>query len=242
MALPTAWDINDKSTLLNVDANGLKVDYIGYMYDDDIRDAIIRANNPIPSECKLFYFEIDIIEEGIIAIGFCSNLIKLNNMPGFESGSWGYHSDDGEFFNCSIINKPYGPTFTIGDTIGCCLNFINKTVFYTKNGVNLGITLRDLNGNLFPCVGLKGGSIKTNFGQKKFIYTAITDNDIDDELMRNQWVNPLNQYDHRHIDMLEDLANSLKIKSNDKIALKYRGKIYFVIGRYEKALEDLTSP
>ncbi|RIB05614.1 concanavalin A-like lectin/glucanase domain-containing protein, partial [Gigaspora rosea] len=113
-----------------------------------------------------------------IAIGFCSNLIKLNNMPGFESGSWGYHSDDGEFFNCSIINKPYGPTFTTGDTIGCCLNFINKTVFYTKNGVNLGkyyliLNFIYLNGNLFPCIGLKGGSIKTNFGQKKFIYAGM---------------------------------------------------------------------
>ncbi|CAG8825273.1 2105_t:CDS:1, partial [Dentiscutata erythropus] len=50
-----------------------------------------------------------------------------------EPDSWGYHSDDGDFFNCAIINHPYGPTFTTGDTIGCCLNFINKTAFFTKN-------------------------------------------------------------------------------------------------------------
>ncbi|RIB28580.1 hypothetical protein C2G38_2058925, partial [Gigaspora rosea] len=39
-----------------------------------------------------------------------------------ENKSWGcaYHSDDGNFF-CSGSGKPYGPTYTIGDTIGCYL-------------------------------------------------------------------------------------------------------------------------
>ena len=35
-----------------------------------------------------------------------------------------YHSDDGDFF-CSGSGKPYGLTYTIGDTIGCYLNFRN---------------------------------------------------------------------------------------------------------------------
>ena len=56
---------------------------------------------------------------------------------GCENNSWGYHSD-GRHFHDSRYGEPYGPLFTTGDTIGCCLNFINGTVFYTKNGVNLG--------------------------------------------------------------------------------------------------------
>ena len=56
---------------------------------------------------------------------------------GWYNDSWGYHGDDGRFFNCSGYES-YGPLFTTGDTIGCCLNFINNTVFYTKNGVHLG--------------------------------------------------------------------------------------------------------
>ncbi|RIB30714.1 concanavalin A-like lectin/glucanase domain-containing protein [Gigaspora rosea] len=130
--VPTAWDVNDKSTLLNVDANGLNV-----VCDENIEDVVIRANFPIPSKCKLFYFEIDVIDikgEGIIAIGFCTNSAELR----CETDSWGYHSDDGDFFNCSIMNEPYGPEFKAKDTIGCYLNFKNKTAFYTKNGVNLG--------------------------------------------------------------------------------------------------------
>jgi Ran-binding protein 9/10 len=61
---------------------------------------------------------------------------------GLDNNSWGYHSDDGNFFFCGNYNEygynDYGPSFTTGDTIGCCLNFRNNTVFFTKNGVNLG--------------------------------------------------------------------------------------------------------
>jgi len=32
----------------------------------------------------------------------------------------------------------YGPTFTTGDVVGCCLNFGDMTCFYTKNGAKLG--------------------------------------------------------------------------------------------------------
>ena len=56
---------------------------------------------------------------------------------GQDNDSWGYHND-GNFYCCSESVKPYGPAFTAGDAIGCCLNFTNNTVFYTKNGVNLG--------------------------------------------------------------------------------------------------------
>ena len=52
--------------------------------------------------------------------------------------SWGYHGNDGKFYGRILGGEPYGPIFTTGDTIGCCLNFINNTVFYTKNGVHLG--------------------------------------------------------------------------------------------------------
>jgi len=59
------------------------------------------------------------------------------------SNSWGYHSDDGNFFfseNCNNYGyNYYGPSFTTGDTIGCYLNFKNNIVFFTKNELNIGI-------------------------------------------------------------------------------------------------------
>ena len=59
-------------------------------------------------------------------------------ITGWEKQSYGYHGDDGHSFCSSGTGKPYGPTFTTGDVIGCCINLIDNTCFYTKNGVNLG--------------------------------------------------------------------------------------------------------
>ena len=66
------------------------------------------------------------------------NLFIILILIGCENDSWGYHGDDGKFFYRSGSGKPYGPSFTTGDTIGCCFNFINNMVFYTNNGVHLG--------------------------------------------------------------------------------------------------------
>ena len=67
------------------------------------------------------------------------NLFIILILIGWENDSWGYHGDDGMYFYNSEIGKSYGPLFTTGDTIGCCFNFINNMVFYTKNGVHLGM-------------------------------------------------------------------------------------------------------
>ena len=66
------------------------------------------------------------------------NLILCSRLIGWEKNSYGYHGDDGHSFCSSGTGKPYGPTFTTGDVIGCGINLIDNTCFYTKNGVNLG--------------------------------------------------------------------------------------------------------
>jgi hypothetical protein len=58
---------------------------------------------------------------------------------GWEPNTFGYHGDDGKKFRSSSSKgHSYGPPFTTGDTIGCGINFFNKTAFYTKNGICLG--------------------------------------------------------------------------------------------------------
>jgi len=74
-------------------------------------------------------------------------MIPNNRTPpqvGWDKQSYGYHGDDGNSFSSSGNGQTYGPTFTTGDVIGCCVNFVNNTCFYTKNGVDLGIAFRDL--------------------------------------------------------------------------------------------------
>jgi len=172
--LPTHWNPKDKCSLLELSKGNLRVSYNGTGKTDGDA-AAVRANYPMPYQCGLFYFEVTIINKGrngYIGIGFCTASVDLKKLPGWENYSWGYHGDDGHSFCFSGTGKAYGPTFTTKDTIGCCINFMDMTVFYTKNGVNLGIAFRDIKNDFlyYPAIGLRtpGEVVEANFGQKKF--------------------------------------------------------------------------
>ncbi|ORY05429.1 SPRY-domain-containing protein [Basidiobolus meristosporus CBS 931.73] len=170
--LPTSWNGKDKCSLLELSADGLRVNYIGTGKSDNDA-AAVRSNHAMPPQCGIFYFEVEIISkgrDGYIGIGFSTHGVSLSRLPGWDPNSWGYHGDDGHSFCCSGTGKPYGPTYTTGDIIGCCVNFRDGSAFYTKNGVFLGIAFRDLKGTLYPSVGFRtpGEQVEVNFGQRRF--------------------------------------------------------------------------
>ena len=82
----------------------------------------------------------------------------FSRLPGWDKHSYGYHGDDGHSFCSSGTGQPYGPTFTTNDVIGCGINLVDGSCFYTKNGHHLGVAFTDLPANLFPTVGLQVGS------------------------------------------------------------------------------------
>ncbi|RIB09164.1 concanavalin A-like lectin/glucanase domain-containing protein [Gigaspora rosea] len=257
IALPTAWDIKDKSPFIEIDSSGLKpfnlLKPLLIKDPDDYKAAVVRANHPAPSVCGIFYFEIKIIDKGkngMIGIGYCtkqsdkkkddSNYINNMLMPGQENESWGcgYHGDDGYSF-CSGSGTPYDksfrgvfgyisgyiPGYTTGDIVGCYLNFRENIVFYTKNGINLGIACHlhsNFKGILYPCVGFRsqGGSVKANFGNEIFKYSG--------------------EYETMLVSLINDLTKSLEKEPNNTFELSYRGKLYFIMGKYNEAFEDLT--
>ena len=144
--------------------------------------AAVRATHPIPAACLLYYFEIRIISkgrDGYMGIGLSAQDVNMQRLPGWDKQSYGYHGDDGHSFCSSGTGVPYGPTFTTGDVIGCGLNLVENSCFYTKNGLNLGRAFRDLPlVPLFATVGLQtpGEEVEANFGMEPFIY------DIDDDV------------------------------------------------------------
>lgn len=177
--LPRCWSPHDKCHAIGLSQNNLRVHYkgAGKTHSDA---AAVRTSHPIPAACGLYYFEVKIISKGkngYMGIGLTSQTFKMNRLPGWDKHSYGYHGDDGNSFCSSGSGQVYGPTFTTGDIIGCGVNLVNNTCFYTKNGIDLGIAFRDLPSKLFPTVGLQtpGEEVNANFGQEPFKFDQIED-------------------------------------------------------------------
>ncbi|PWW75617.1 SPRY-domain-containing protein [Tuber magnatum] len=173
--LPTRWNENDKCPGIDLLNNGMEVKFIGPQKASDNDAAAVRADQPMPPQCGLFYYEVTVVskgKEGLIGVGFCTQKVQLNRLPGWEPESWGYHGDDGNSFCCQGTGKQYGPQFSTNDIIGCGVNFRTGTAFFTKNGVELGTAFRGIEGKLYPAVGMKrpGEHVRVNFGQERFVF------------------------------------------------------------------------
>ncbi|XP_045598084.1 ran-binding protein 9 isoform X2 [Procambarus clarkii] len=172
--LPRCWSSKDKYSFIGLSQNNLRVHYKGH--GKNHKDAAsVRATNPIPAACGLYYYEVKIVSkgrDGYMGIGLSSQGVNMNRLPGWDKNSFGYHGDDGHSFCSSGSGHPYGPTFTTGDVIGCGINLIDNVCFYTKNGHYLGVAFTDLPAQLYPTVGLQtpGEVVDANFGQAPFVF------------------------------------------------------------------------
>ena len=106
-----------------------------------------------------------------VAVGIGTENFPLQHrMPGWDSHSYGYHGDDGGIFhgNGSMI-QPYHRPFGVNDTIGCGIDYIQNSIFFTLNGIFLGYAFpllpkhRDI--DLYPMIGMDTQyPILCNFG------------------------------------------------------------------------------
>ncbi|KAF9093585.1 hypothetical protein BGX23_003193 [Mortierella sp. AD031] len=172
--LPSRWSSTEKTDKTELSEDDLQVRYTGPGKADSDASAI-RANRPIPPQCGVYYYEVLIKsngQQGYIGIGVCNANVALDRLPGWEPLSWGYHGDDGNGFEGCGSGRPFGPVFTTGDVIGCGINFRDMSLFYTKNGIYLGVAFRNLKGPLYPTVGMRtsGEIVEANFGQREFVF------------------------------------------------------------------------
>ncbi|KAL0942450.1 ran-binding protein [Colletotrichum truncatum] len=178
--LPARWNRDDKYGALDILSDGLEVRYIGPrgQTERDHEAFSIRADNHMPPQCGIYYFEVQILsgkrDDMTIGIGFSAKTVALSRPPGWEPDSWGYHSDDGHCYAGQNGGKAYGPSFTASDVIGCGINFRTGCAFFTKNGRLLGTAFREIGkgSHLYPTVGLKksGEHVRVNFGQTPFVF------------------------------------------------------------------------
>lgn len=95
---------------------------------------------------------------------------------GFDLNVFGYCGFDGLITNSTEQSKEYAKPFGRDDVIGCGINFIDGSIFFTKNGIHLGNAFTDLNDLEFvPYVALRpGNSVRTNFGlNEDFVFDII---------------------------------------------------------------------
>jgi len=187
--LPKGWSGKDKGRYIGLGLlekvsiystapkkeNFLRVSYKGPGKNNHKDASSVRATHCIPASCGLYYYEVKIVSkgrDGYMGIGLSHVTWGINRLPGWDKGSYGYHGDDGNAFCGSGQGQVYGPTFTTGDVIGCGLNLIDGSCFYTKNGHNLGTAFTDMPAQLYPTVGLQtpGEIIDANFGQEPFVF------------------------------------------------------------------------
>lgn len=173
---PTGFSDSDKADNLRCYGDGLHIEYKGPGKEE--KDAAsIRTDFPIPNTAlALYYFEITIVDQGEtgrIGVGLCNRDVKLGKMPGWDTGSYAYHGDDGLLFKqMGHTGENYGPKYGTDDVIGCCWDHVDRAVFFTKNGKHLGPAFHGLTGVLYPTVGMQStsGRVRANFGRDRFVY------------------------------------------------------------------------
>jgi hypothetical protein len=174
--LPSRWAPNPNTT---VGEDGLKVVHTV------AKQCCISTDKPLPAGVAQYYFEVTCkpiasttkqSEYPVLAIGFCTIGGYAIRFPGWpprqdapSAKSWGYHGDDGKIF-CSAggedqagpmsSDTQYGP----GDTVGCGVDLVTRTIWFTRNGVKLNKGFTKVQGRLFPLLGLEHvAEVETNF-------------------------------------------------------------------------------
>jgi hypothetical protein len=151
--------------------------------------SMVRSNAVIPTLLEpLFYFELQVLHEGIdgaVGLGLAPRGHSLTGMPGWNMQSFGYHGDDGAAFSGDSqgLGKKFGPPWGTGDTVGLGVkrcdaeNSRAHDVFATKNGVFIGVMLRNvLLDDYYAVVGSMSidAKMRVVFDKSKFLFDLST--------------------------------------------------------------------
>ena len=135
----------------------------------------VVSEGDVPHLGEFAYFEVLILSCGEgLGVGMVdkTQFHPSFQMPGWANNSFGYHSDDGNFY-FGGMNRSFGPTFSAGDVVGCGVDEIKGDLFFTLNGRFLGVAISGVNSYLMrPAVGMCsfGEKVFANFGELPFLW------------------------------------------------------------------------
>ncbi|DBA01319.1 TPA: hypothetical protein N0F65_001824 [Lagenidium giganteum] len=120
------------------------------------------------------------------SIGIGTSKFRLvDKQPGWDRNSYGYHGDDGNLFHRHGRGHPFGPSFGVGDTVGCGVrrgmaeqrSTACKEVLLDPDRNCVDADVECSHEAWYPIVGLDCADvIHMNFGQEPFRYDDVVDN------------------------------------------------------------------
>jgi len=152
----TSWDFDPTvSSFVSIDNDGTSLFYSGGFRGFRLS---VKGNHPFPpGRIGKNFFEVEVldhVENRNLCIGFCGEYVLHHDLPGSYCRSVGYSSSgDIQRDNVSIGG---GREYSIGDVIGCCIDWKNRLFFFTVNGEQVGSWYCDLRHRIYPVIGFDG--------------------------------------------------------------------------------------
>ncbi|KAH8866220.1 Ran-binding protein 10 [Schistosoma japonicum] len=184
--LPRCWNVKDRSRSLRLSHFALTVSFssgFNERHDSSYNAqeaACVRSDASIPLTTGIYYFETTLLNKGpnsCVSVGVSMKTSSLVKFPGSENNSFGYQSDGCVYHGSPTSFTKFGPRFNENDIIGCGVDFLSQSLFFTRNGVFLGKAFEGkvpvgAGTRLFPTIGLQGRGVRvtTNFGQQPFYF------------------------------------------------------------------------
>lgn len=194
--LPTSWQTNKLQGFIFRGEDKRKLEFVGFEPNllgrrsyigrmaPNSTEVLIMANASIPTHLPEFYFEIfiDKTESN-------SSLISLGFVPegsrNWGNGSYKYQANAKKttFVGGSRRQHDYGTHYRAKSTVGCGWNKEEKTIFFTKDGVDQGPAFTNVNFNkMIPAIGVsRGVHLTINFGQEPFKFKLVVEGESPEE-------------------------------------------------------------
>ncbi|KAI8986462.1 concanavalin A-like lectin/glucanase domain-containing protein [Pilobolus umbonatus] len=135
----------------------------------------IMTNLPVPTQ-EFVYWEVKILQledDDTVAIGLATLPYPRWRLPGWHRHSVAYHSNHGSLYVSNpAVGRQYGPPIKQGDVIGVGYLCQSGTVFFTRNGENLGKAIIGFRYPIYPIIGSIGPChVYVNFGFEDYLFT-----------------------------------------------------------------------
>ncbi|KAL6044932.1 Ran-binding protein 10 [Balamuthia mandrillaris] len=188
--MPRCWEQLDDLAAASLMASEDRM-MVAYWQRLNGHTGAILSDHPFDRSTSWPYFEILILNKGVhgsISIGLAPKDHPRNSHPGLVKGSYGWCGDGKRYEHGTPVDwqdqsqEPTSSSVTAagssfccwesGDVVGCGYNNLTHQIFYTKNGVLMGVGHMEVASGLHPCVGLSGPReiVYANFGQAPFLW------------------------------------------------------------------------